>query len=292
MTQVQAAPAPLVNLQIAMPTDPALSGIAVALAMAEAHDVVDAESLDLAGQTLREAVTRKKRLHDLRMELTRPIDASKQVIMDKFRPAIDGYEKIEGIYKRKIGAYDEQQRKLREDAERKARDEQQRLQREAEARAREQQRLADEEAARIQAEADAEAERLRSQGRSEEAAQVESQGQAEAQSVTQAAAQDVATAPIAPPVAVAAPEVAKTAGVGTSIVWRAHVNDLSKLVLAVAADLVKGDRSRLPLLMANEKVINTQARMLKADFRVDGIHTYSEVQVSARRRGEPAHAGG
>lgn len=286
MTQTQAAPAPLVNLQIAMPTDPALSGIAVALAMAEAHDVVDAESLDLAGQTLREAVTRKKRLHDLRLELTRPIDASKQVIMDKFRPAIDGYEKIEGIYKRKIGVYDEQQRKLREAAERKARDEQQRLQREAEARAREQQRLADEEAACIQAEADAEAERLRSQGRSEEAAQVASQGQAEAQSVTQAAAQEVSQAAIPPPVAVAVPEPPKATGVSTSKVWKGEVVDLAALVLAVAADLARGDRSRLPFLKAADTVISAQARSLKEHFACPGIRVYPDTQVSARRKGE------
>lgn len=170
-TPEPAAPAHLVNLSIPTPAEDYNSAAAKALALAESFTVEDAESSVMAQEVRAKLNTRISVLDEARKVLTRPIDVSKQTIMDFFNGPIGLLKKAKTILDTKVLAYDTEQENIRKEAQRKADEiaetERKRLKAEAD----ERQRKADEDAAAKRKAADdaaaagnvAEAEKLNAQ---------------------------------------------------------------------------------------------------------------------------------
>ena len=126
-----------------------------------------------------------------------------------------------------------------------------------------------EEAARIEAEQKAAEE----ESRLAEAEELEKAGEHEA--AAQVLDEPIVTAPPPAPAA-SAPKVK---GVSMRETWSAEVVDLLKLVKAVAAGTVP-----LAAVQANGKVLNEQARSLKAELRWPGIKVHRGTSVAAGGR--------
>lgn len=168
-------------------------------------------------------------------------------------------------YARAMGAYEQEQLRLRREAEDRARRE--REQREAA----ERQRVADEQARLKRAEEDR---------RLAEAAQLEERGDVEgaARLVSEPVPEPVVEArPVFVPVA---PAPAKPAAAGVSFRdnWSARVTDLMALVQAVA----KGEQP-ITLLEVNQPALNGLARSLKGAMRVPGVEAVNE-RIAAQKR--------
>lgn len=165
------APKDLVNISIPRPAGDANGEAARAIAAANAFTVTDAESSIMAQEVRAKINTKISTLDEARKTLTRPIDVSKQVIMDFFNAPINVLKQAKAILDGKVLTYDNEQAEIRKEAQRKveaaAAAERQRLQNEAN----ERQRKADEEAAaKRKAAEDAAA-----AGRAEEAARLNAQ---------------------------------------------------------------------------------------------------------------------
>lgn len=223
------------------------------------------EMLAAAGDELRSIKTAQKDLNERRMAITRPLDDAKKAAIALFQPAVDALAEAENVLKRGIGGYQQQladQRRAEEARRREAaRIEQERLA--AEARA---QREAAEKARR-------EAEEAAAAGRAEEAAKATA-------AATEAAAQADASEDLsrtiaeAPVVVTSAPKVS---GVSMRETWSAEVDDLMTLVKAVAEG-----KAPLACLQADMKVLNAQARALKAQLAYPGVRAVSTSSVAAR----------
>lgn len=167
-------PKDLVNISIPRPAGDANGEAARAIAAANAFTVTDAESSIMAQEVRAKINTKISTLDEARKTLTRPIDVSKQVIMDFFNAPINVLKQAKAILDGKVLAYDKEQEEIRKEAQRKveaaAAAERRRLQDEAN----ERQRKADEEAAaKRKAAEDAAA-----AGRAEEAARLNAQANA------------------------------------------------------------------------------------------------------------------
>lgn len=233
----------LVNLNIPAPQDPALTGGQAALAMSENYVVCDAESYEMAGGEVRRIAGVVKKLEELRLTITRPMDEAKARVMNLFRGPIDQYAAARAAIEGKMLAF-----RREEEAERRRREDEQR-------------RLAAEEQRQREAALLRQAEEAQAAGDSERA---------------QRALEEAATPPPPPPVVVqAAP---KAAGISTRAVWRAECTDLDALIKAAAA----GHQLARACLVADPKVLGAQARALKDGFKVPGIRVWSEETVAAR----------
>lgn len=170
-TPEPAAPKHLVQLSIPTPAEDYNSAAGKALALAESFTVEDAESSVMAQEVRAKLNTRISVLDEARKVLTRPIDVSKQTIMDFFNGPIDLLKKAKTILDTKVLAYDTEQEAVRKEAQHKveasAATERQRLQDEAN----ERQRKADVEAATKRKAAEGAA----AAGRTEEAAKLSAQ---------------------------------------------------------------------------------------------------------------------
>lgn len=233
----------LVNLNIPAPQDPALTGGQAALAMSENYVVCDAESYEMAGAEVRRIAGVVKKLEELRLSITRPMDEAKAKVMDLFRSPITQYGSARERIETKMLTF-----RREEERARRAREEEQRRAAEQEQRAREAKLLA-------------EAEEAQKAGDQERA---------------QRALEEAATPPPPPPVVLQ--EAPKAAGTSVRQVWKAECTDLDALIKAAAA----GHQLARACLVADVKVLGAQARALKDGFKVPGIRVWPEDVLAAR----------
>lgn len=197
---------------------------AKAIAVANAFTVEDAESSVMAQETRAKLNTRIKDLTERRMSITRKIDEAKKDVMALFAGPIGVLTQAMGIFDSKVIAYDDEQNRLRKEAQRKveaaAATERKRLQDEADERI----RKADAEAAaKRKAAYDAAA-----AGRIEEAAKLNAQ----ASKVEEKAAarvevlQERASQVVAP---ILQAQTAKASGSSFRDNWKFEVIDASKI---------------------------------------------------------------
>lgn len=141
--------------------------VAAAKAQAEAIEVVDQAGADNAGELLREIARRGKAAEKERVELTKPLLETKKRIDQKFKDAMAPFAAADEIVRKKLGAWQaEQERIRREEEERLERERQERERKAREARERQE---AEERRKREQAEADRrEAEEIAREARDEE----------------------------------------------------------------------------------------------------------------------------
>lgn len=156
---------------------------------------VDSEvSFQVADQLQTTLKAEAKRINDLRMDFTRPIDAIKKKWVDFFSPAVEGRTKAATIYQQKMSKYRADQRAI------------------AEAARRESERLLREERAKLEAEA-----------RAAEARAAKLKTETARQKALDDAAQARATAAMVPEtVALSAPEPVTVAS-NVAQIWKAQV---------------------------------------------------------------------
>jgi hypothetical protein len=208
--------------------------------------VVDSQEMYEIGAEHTKAIKQlAKQVEDQRLSMTRPLDESKKVIMDFFRPITDALDKAESELKSKLVAYSNDQARIRREAEERAR-------REAEAARRaEQERLAAEAAAAAEAGDEAKADEL----------------------VAEAVAAEAA------PVIVVAPhvEAPKAAGVSKRDNWIGEVTDIGALIVAAA------ERPELRVLLAvDTKALGKLAKAYKDTVPIPGVRIYNEPVLSVR----------
>jgi hypothetical protein len=253
-----------------------VAGAQSALIVAREFKIDCVEMYRIAAGELREIVTQKKQLEELRMKITRPLDSAKKAVMELFRAPADALEQAERILKRSMVAFDNAERQRREDEERQAR---------AAAEA-ERKRLEDEAlalAAKIEQEERAVAEELATEleqmGDASQAQEVRKNAQAEAaqkvEEVLREAAADSQTV-----VSFASQALApKASGISSRENWFAEAINLDELIKAAA----EGHSAARECLMANDKVLGAKARALKGALSIPGVRVWSENGISARR---------
>ncbi len=233
----------LVNLNIPAPSDPALTGGQAALSMSENYVVADQESYEMAGAEVRRVTGIVKKLEELRMSITRPMDEAKAKVMDLFRSPIEQYMGARQKIERKMLTYRQEEERAR-----RAREDEQRQAAAAAQREREAKLLA-------------EAEEAQKAGDGERA---------------QRALEEAATPPPPPPVVLQ--EAPRAAGTSVRQLWKAECTDLDALIKAAAA----GHQLARACLVADPKVLGAQARALKDGFKVPGIRCWPEDSLAAR----------
>lgn len=234
------------------------------LAYATGFKVATASDYEKAGEALKRIKGKAKALDELRKSLTGPLDAAKKRIMEFFKAPADKLELAERAIKGQMVAFQEEQDRIRREAERKAaeaaRKERERLEREAAAaaeKARKEREAAEAKIAAMEAAGRAEkAEAMRAAA--DEKEQVR---QAEAFAL-QAAAQAMPVAPVV--------DIPRTSVAGTSIreEWRYEIVDPAMLPREY--------------LIPDEKAIGAVVRALKDRASIPGVRAYSEKNISAR----------
>lgn len=235
--------------------------------------VVDSpEMYQLAAGELQTITGRRKKIEDLRLSITRPMDEAKARIMDLFRAPIEALARAEGKIRSAMLTFkrveDERIARERADAERQAREE-----REATERARSEAQAAVEAARR-------DAEAAIAQGDAEAAAAATLRV-SQATEAAIAAEVELELADIAPVTVIEAGHTT-TAGVGSRQTWKAEVIDLKALVIAAGKAAEQGDDTLLGYLLADTKALGGTARALKKQARVPGVRFYVEQTLSVR----------
>lgn len=72
-----------------------------------------------AGEELKTIKQRINALEEQRKAITKPMDAAKKQVMDLFKPPVDALTEAESVYKRSMLAYQQEQRRLEAEAQRK-----------------------------------------------------------------------------------------------------------------------------------------------------------------------------
>lgn len=220
------------------------------------------EMLEVASDELRNIVTRKKEIEELRLSITRPMDEAKQRVMDLFRVPGNRLGQAESLLRDEITRYQREQRER-------------------------------EEAARREAEARLAAERAEAEKREREALEAAAAAQAagdteaavEAAMAAEEAREQREIAEFAPPptasIALASP---KPAGISGRKNWKHEVVDFKALVLAAAERAKAGDDFLLGFLLPNDKAIGAAAKSMQKQLTVPGVRVYAEESLAVRRK--------
>lgn len=236
-----------------------------ALSFIKAFEITCAEDYAMAADELKAIKAKANTLEDQRTSITGPINKALKAINDLFRGPAALLEEAERTLKGKMLAWDQEQRRIAEEARRKA---------EAEAAA-ERQRLADEAAAR-QRDAEAQAAaaaKAKAEGDAQAAALA--QAQAERAQAEAAAAANTAQMVVAAPVA--APEPAKVKGISTATKIDFEVVDMHALVKHIA------ERPELlALVRADDVKLRAYVRGLGVSCNLPGVRVFEQHTLSAR----------
>jgi vacuolar-type H+-ATPase subunit E/Vma4 len=219
--------------------------------VAEARDfkVVGTASYEVAAERLKTVKAAQKALEVKKRTLLDPVNATLRAIRNLFAGPEIELETAEGLFKRSMLAYSDEQDRIRRDEQRKA----------DEAAERERKRL--EKEAR---ETEERAKAAREAGDIRKAEKLEAKADART---------DAAAAVIAPIVQREAPRVG---GISERENWYAVVTDLKLLVEAIAAGKVP-----VSAVEPNMKVLNAQAKSLKRDLTWPGVRAVVDKIMAA-----------
>lgn len=234
------------------------------LAVARDFKVTTTAEYSTAAEQLKQIKALASKLNDERLEMTRPLDTTKKLIMDRFREPLAFLDDAEKAIKNAIGTYETEQRRLRLEAEKAA----------AEAARKERERM-EAEAAKVEQAAREKREReeekaraLEAKGRAAEAeAKRKAAEEAEAARLREAEAKRAAAAsmPTAPVVHFEQPKVA---GVSSRQVWKFEIVDPELLPRK--------------FLVPDEKAIGDVVRSLGDKADIPGVRVYADTIISSR----------
>jgi chromosome segregation ATPase len=222
-----------------------------ALTVAQSIEIDSPEMYQIAADELASIKGKLNRLDTQRKSITGPLDVAKKAVMDLFRRPTEILENAERIVKSGMLNYNNQQRAIQQEADRKAR-----------AEAEEERKRQQEEAARKREEAKA----------AEEAGNLEQAAELEQQAENTEAVAEMITAPV---VSIEKP---KASGVNVRKTYKARVTDLKALLQAV----IEGKVPEMAV-QVNETFLNGQARAMKESMKYPGVEVYPEEGISSRR---------
>lgn len=236
------------------------------------------ELYEAAAEDLRRVKTLAKQVEDTRVSITGPLHQAKQAVDNLFKGPATFLQQAESALKSAMLTWDQEQQRIRREAERKAeearRAEQQRL--DAERRQKEEEaRRADEEARRLEEEARAAA----AAGNAQQAEQLQEQAQEKANAASDAACdahaiQQTAEV-ISMPVAVPPPQ--KVTGISTSTTVDFEVSSLHALVKHVAAH-----PELINLLSADSVKLRAYVRGVGMQCQLPGVRVFQKSAIRAR----------
>lgn len=214
------------------------------LQVAEAYEIDSLVMYESAADELKSIKLKQKDLEAARKKITKPLDDAKKAVQKMFRKPSQFLIDAENVIKRAMLGYMTEQRKIREEAERKAR----------EAAADEHKRLEEEAACYAE-----EAKKAVKSGNMEEAARF----QLEAEQVK--AISEVITAPVINI------QQHKVEGISTRVTYKARVIDFRAVLQGVLDEKIPQ-----AVVSINESAINAQAMALKESMKYPGIEIYTE----------------
>jgi hypothetical protein len=247
--------------------------------LADATDfTIDSPELyQAAAEDLRKVKTLAKQVEDTRVSITGPLHQAKQAVDNLFKGPTQFLQQAESALKGAMLAWDQEQERIRREAERRAeeqrRAEQQRL--DAERREREEAaRRADEEARRLEEEARAAA----AAGEAQKAQELQAQAQVQADAASDAACDAVALAQTAQVITmpVDAPAPQKVTGISTATSVDFQVTSLMELVKHVAQH-----PELINLLVADSVKLRAYVRGLGLQCQLPGVRVFSKKTIRA-----------
>ena len=238
-----------------------------ALEDAKTFAVTTIPEYEQAGEELKKLSGRGKQLEQMRKNLKAPALEQCKRIDEFFKGPQTFIDDAKKAIKKALGAFDAEQKRKREEAERKAaedaRKERERLEREA--------AKAEETARKKRAAEEAKARKLEEEGRAAEAeakrkaaAEREEARLREAEAKRDAAEQ----VPVAPVIQPEQPEQPEVKGISTRQVWKFEITDITQLPPEY--------------LKADEKAIGGVVRALKDKTNIPGVRVYCEDSIAAR----------
>lgn len=231
--------------------------------LAEAYEIDCPETYEMAGKDLQQIKARMKAVDEQRKSITRPLDEAKKAIMALFDAPTRFLQDAEGLLKRKMLTFSEEQ-------ERKQRELRAKLEEEAR---RERERLAAE-AAAARAKAEEEARRLREQaeaakaaGDAAKAAKLESKADSRVEAADEKAhaLEHQAAVTIAPAVQI---QQATAKGVSEREEWDFEYTDVNALPRE--------------FLIPDEKAIRAVVKARKGATNIPGVRVFSRKNLAAR----------
>lgn len=206
---------------------------------AKASDLVirTQADVDFAESALVEIASMVKVADAERREEKKPFDDQAKAVQDKWKPKIDRLNEAVSVLRKSLNFY------IREQARREQL---------------EQQAQAEEKARKEREKMDSKADRLESQGKTE-----------------QAEATRMMTSTVAPNRE--APKKATTS-LSSRMVWKAEVTDMSAFLKAVA-----DNQMMLNLIEVNQGALNKMVQALGSNFQMPGVRTYQDAQVTTRK---------
>lgn len=261
------------KIDLAVPTSATLNVIgSQSFAIAESIVIDSPAMLEVAGAELITIKRKRNELDEKRKAITGPLDIAKKEIMELFRAPLDFLDSAETILKTGIGSYQNEQKRIAAEAQRK-------LDEEA---AKERNRLAAE-AASIALKAKeaedklrAEAEAAKAAGNAEMAEKLKAEADAKAEaSEAESAALEMQVAMTVAPIIAAAPQ--KVAGISGRDKWEADVTDKTALLAFIAMNT-----GYLNLVEINQGALNKLAGVMKSEFNLPGTKVRCETVIAAR----------
>lgn len=229
------------ELKVQHPSQAALQrGADSALELVNGFEVTDDATYTLAADELVVIKARATKLDEQRKAITKPMDDAKKAVMDLFRGPLDLLAQAESILKSKMLGYQQEQRRKAEELRLAA------------------EKAAEEERQRLQAEAD----KLKAEGRAGEAF------------VKETVASMVVAAPVAAPIA--APKVA---GLKTTSTVDFEVESMQDLVEHIAKT-----PELIALLTVDSVKLRAYVRGLGMACKLPGVRVYEKQGLSASRK--------
>lgn len=213
------------------------------LEVAQAYVIDSPEMATAAAEELGQIKAKQKKLEDLRLSMTRPLDEAKKRIMDLFRKPQELLAQAETTIKGAIGTYQAEERKKAEALRRAA-----------------------EEAARIERERLAEEARQAAEAAKAAAAAGDEEAAAAAQVQATVLAAEAEVVEHLAPAVVEAP--AKLAGVSTRQDWDFEITDEA----AIPREF----------LVVDEVKIRKYVKAMKADAKIPGVRVFAKDVIAAR----------
>lgn len=261
------------EINLAVPTSATLNVIGSrSFEIAESIVIDSPAMLDVAGSELIAIKKKRNELDDKRKAITGPLDQAKKEIMDLFRAPLDFLDRAESVLKTGISTYQNEQKRIAAEAQRK-------LDEEA---AKERNRLAAE-AAAIAAKAKeaedklrVEAEAATAAGNAEMAEKLKAEADAKAEaSEAESAALEMQVAMTVAPIIAAAPQ--KVVGISGREKWEADVTNKGKLLAFIAANPMY-----FHLADINQGALNKLAGVMKSEMKIPGTSVRCETVIAAR----------
>lgn len=237
----------------------------IATRVSDHYVIATAEQYAEGGEHLKLVKGAQRKIEDLRVSITKPLNAALKAANDLFRAPADRLVQVERTIKTQLGHYTAEQERIRREEQRRADEAAARERAAAEAKARQERERAEAAAAELRRQAEAEA----AAGRAAEAAKLAARAEQKVEKADiRAAAFEQQAATIVAPVITREPP--KVAGVSMRNVWRFEIVDPSKINAA--------------FLAPDETKIRKQVNALGADAAAiigPGVRIWSEKQVAS-----------